>query len=49
MQAVTRVNAEQTSKKPNAQADPVVVSGKAGMAGEVMYMPTNSRGYLTRT
>ena len=36
------MNAEQTSKKTNAQADPVVVSGKAGMAGEVSETGTQS-------
>ena len=33
VQAVTRVNAEQASKKDKAQADPTTLSGKADTAG----------------
>ena len=33
VQAVTRVNAEQASKKDDAQADPTAISGKADTAG----------------
>jgi hypothetical protein len=33
VQAASRVNAEQASKKDNAQADPTTLSGKADMAG----------------
>ena len=35
VQAVTRVNAEQASKKDDAQADPTTLSGKADTAGEM--------------
>ena len=33
VQAATRVNAEQSSKKDNAQADPTTLSGKADTSG----------------
>jgi hypothetical protein len=33
VQAVTRVNAEQASKRDDAQADPITLSGKADTAG----------------
>ncbi len=33
VQAVTRVNAEQASKKDDAQVDPTTLSGKADTAG----------------
>jgi hypothetical protein len=35
VQAVTRVNAEQASKKDNAQADPMTLSGLSG--GDLSY------------
>ena len=47
VQAATRVNVEQASKKDDVQADPTAISGKAEMAGRVerRLRPTAAPGY----
>ncbi len=50
VQAATRVNVEQASKKDDVQADPTAISGKAEMAGRVerRVRPAATPGYWRR-